>query len=67
MDRDVQLSPFGRVNETTDLDQSYDADSEDSDAAAENLTVTTAMLILRVTFPPRAHLRPIHRQRNGPC
>ena len=26
-----------RVNETTDLDQSHDADSEDSDAAAENL------------------------------
>ena len=34
IDSDVQLSPFGRVNETTDLDQSHDADSEDSD---ENL------------------------------
>ena len=32
IDSDVQLSPFGRVNETTDLDQSHDADSEDSDA-----------------------------------
>ena len=29
IDSDVQLSPFGRVNETTDLDQSHDADSEE--------------------------------------